>query len=293
MTEGKRRSEFAEYLDNHPSEAAKLQTSIQNMLGQYKVAEGAFASVQEQLSKTLEPLRKALAPDKFVIPVDALNNFRESLAAVFPANWPNPMSDLERIEEVLEADGIPVTHIPRAEIVQAIIDADDYAARVQIIEERADDIAADCKLALNRDYDELLAKQIPLVRRAVETYQAGYYEAAQSLAVAICDTYLKKLFKNGKYKDIREKMAIEESNELSAFHAFNFHFALAPAVRFLDPWWPGDDSPPPAKLSRHLSTHNASTDYMTNLYALIAIMLATSMSIGIDITAKRHRRKMG
>ncbi|WP_139334707.1 hypothetical protein [Mycobacterium colombiense] len=290
MTDDKRRSEFAKYLDDHPNEAAKLQTSIQNMLGQYKVAEGAFDSVQEQLRKTLEPLRNALMPVKLSIPVDALTQFRESMAAVFPANWPRPVPDLQRIEEVLETDGIPIVHIPRAGIVQAIVDADDYAARIQIIEERADDIAEDCKLALNRDFDGLLGEHIPLLLRAVETYQAGYHEAAQSLAVAICDTYLKKLFKNDKYKDMAQKMAIEESNEVSVFHAFNFHYALAPAVRFLDPWWPGDEGPPPSKLSRHLSTHNASTDYMTNRYAVIAIMLATSMSIAIDVAAKRRRK---
>lgn len=288
MTDDKRRSEFVKYLDNHPAEAAKLRTSIRNMLGQYKVAESTFAGVQEQMSKTFEAVRKTFKPVRLAIPVDALTQFRQTMAAVFPANWPKPMPDLERLEEVLETDGIPLVHIPRAEIVQAIVDADDYAARVQIIEERAADIAEDCKLALNRDYDEVLEKQIPLVRRAVATYQAGYYEAAQSLAVAISDTYLKKLFKNDKYKDMAKKMAIEESNEVSMFHAFNFHFAFAPAVRFLDPWW--DEDPPPSKLSRHLSTHNANTDHMTNLYALIAIMLATSMSMAIDIAAKRMRR---
>lgn len=116
---------------------------------------------------------------------------------------------------------------------------------------------------------------MPLALRAVEAYQAGHYEAAQALAVAICDTYLKRLFKNDRYKDMAKKVAIEESNDASAVYAFNVHYALAPAVRFLDPRWPGGEGAPPTKLSRHLSTHHASTDYMTKLYALIAIMLAT------------------
>ncbi len=282
------RGEFARYLNDHPDEAAKLRASIGEMVAKYKLAENTFAGMQEQLGKLRQQTFEAIQTT--YIPDDLFTRVRDSLAAVLPANWPNPMPDLERIHEVLETDGIPIVHIPRAEIVQAIVDSDDYDARVRIIEERADDIAEDCKLALSRDYDESLKKQVPLILRAVEAYRAGHYEAAQALAVAVCDTHLKRLFKSARYKDMAEKVAIDESTDASAIYAFNVHYALAPAVRFLDPWWPGDEGDPPAKLSRHLSTHNASTDYMTNLYAVIAIMRATSMSAAIDFAMTRINR---
>jgi len=74
---------------------------------------------------------------------------------------------------------IPIVHIPRAEIVQAIVDADDYDARIEVIEECADDIAVDCSVALAGEFDDGLEKQILLVRKAIEAYQAEHFEAAQ------------------------------------------------------------------------------------------------------------------
>ena len=66
-------------------------------------------------------------------------NLLNSSTRSFPRTGrPRPIPSTERMEEVLEKDGIPIVHIPRAEIVQTIVDADDYDARIKVIEERAD-----------------------------------------------------------------------------------------------------------------------------------------------------------
>jgi hypothetical protein len=275
--DGTRRSTLTEYLNNHPAEAEKLRASVRRTIEQYGIAQSVMEGTAKQLAEVRERIYESFRST--YLPV--LSRLAKQLEAIYPANWPRPAPDFGRIEEVLETDGIPIVHIPRAEIVQVIADAPDYNARIQIVEERADDIAEDCKTALDRAYYEGLEKQLPLARRAVETYRAEYYEAAQALAVSVCDTYLKRLFNVG-YKKIAEELAIAKSDDASVAWAYNVHYALVPGVQFLVEWWPGDGGEAPTRLSRHVSIHNASTDQMTKLNATVAIMLVTGMSVAID-----------
>ncbi len=197
---------------------------------------------------------------------------------------------------MLERDGIPIAHIPRAEIVQLIVDAKDYEARIQVIDDWADDIAADCFEALQVELDQILEKQAPLAIRAIAAYQAGFFEGAQALAVSVCDTHLKKVFNRKSYKTMQADLALDKSDNMAVAAAFNYHYALTPAVPFLVPWFPGDGGDPPTKLSRHVTIHNASTDHVTPLNATIAIMLMTSMTLGINyaaVRAARHQRTVG
>jgi hypothetical protein len=188
---------------------------------------------------------------------------------------------------VLSVDAIPIVHIPRAEIVQAILDAEEYDARIQIIEARADDIAEDCRIAMDRDYYDELSQQLPLVRKAVVAHQDGHHEAAQALAVSVCDTYFKKLYRGASYKDMQKRVAIDQSDDMSIPYLFNLHYALAAAALFLAPWYPDRDEKPPTKLSRHVTIHHAGTDHMTKLNATVSIMLVTTLTVGIDWGLKR------
>ena len=85
-------------------------------------------------------------------------------------------------------------------------------------------------------------------------------------------------------------LAIDQSDDMAIAAAFNDHYALAPAVPFLLNWLPGDPGEPPTKLSRHVSIHNASIDQVTPLNATVAIMLMTSMTMGINYAATRVRK---
>lgn len=184
--------DFAQYLNDHPDEAGKLQVALRSFIQQYEIADSLMVSVSKQLADVrqmaYEPIKSTY------IPTELFTKLAQQLDTILPANWPRPIPSTERMEEVLENDGIPIVHIPRAEIVQAIVDADDYDARIEIIGKRADDIAVDCSTALTAQFDEGLEKQIPLVRRAIEAHQARHFEAAQALAVSVCDTYLKMMF---------------------------------------------------------------------------------------------------
>ena len=91
--------------------------------------------------------------------------------------------------------------------------------------------------ALDEKCDQGLELQIPLARRAIEAYQAGHFEAAQALAVSVCDTYLKQMFppeptgKNNKdirigYNEMATRLAIQEAQDASVTWALNIGYAL-------------------------------------------------------------------
>jgi hypothetical protein len=281
---------FARYLNDHPDEAKRLQAAVRSFIQQYKTADSLMVSVSKQLADVRQMAYEAIKST--FIPTELFTKLAKQLDTILPANWPRPIPSTDRMEEVLEKDGIPIVHIPRAEIVQAIVDADDYDARIEVIEERADDIAVDCSAALAGEFDDGLEKQIPLVRKAIEAYQAEHFEAAQALAVSVCDKYLKMMFppeptprkklRRIGYAEMAEKLVIGESEDTSATWAFNIGYALAPAVQFLVDWRPEDGEEPPSRLSRHVSIHFASTDHMNKLNATVAIMLATGMSMALN-----------
>lgn len=280
--------DLAKYLNEHPGQAESLRASLKRFTDHYKVAESAMDSMKKQLEDVQLRIRESLKPLRLTeFNVDTFRTLSEQFDAIFPKNWPRPIPATERIEAVLSGDGIPIVHIPRAEIVQAIVDAEDYDARIQIIEARADDIAVDCRIALDRDYHNELSKQLPLVRKAVVAYQDGHHEAAQALAVSICDTYFKKLYRGDTYRDMQKKVGIDQTDEMSIHYLFNLHYALAAAALFLTPWFPDKNEEPPTKLSRHVTIHHAGTDHMTKLNATVSIMLVTALTAGIDWGLKR------
>ncbi|QYL18423.1 hypothetical protein [Mycolicibacterium pallens] len=280
MPKDERLESFAEYLRNNPTQAEGIAASMREMYDQVSLANEYATSVAKQWEETRERITKALK--RPVISLDFLPDFAKALDGLYPANWPRPIPDVDKMEEVLSADGIPITHVPRAEIVRAIVDAADYDARINIIEDRANDIAEDCKAALAKDFHKELCKQIPLAQRAIEAFQAGFFEAAQTLAVSICDTYLKKLYSGTSYTDMAKKLAIENTDAQGVAWAFNVGYAFAPGASFLTPWRPGKGEEPPTRLSRHVTIHFASTDHVNKLNSTISIMFLTSMTIAIN-----------
>jgi hypothetical protein len=51
---------------------------------------------------------------------------------------------------VLAEDGIPIVYVPRAEIVRAILEADDYDSRIKVLVTNRHDVADDCRAAINQ-----------------------------------------------------------------------------------------------------------------------------------------------
>lgn len=229
--------------------------------------------LQDIMTRTLESIR--IGPEFW-------EKIERAVDQAFPDNWPKPRPDHDRTKEILEQDGIPIVHVPRAEIVTEIVDADTFDDRVKILETRSVEIAEDCAAALSRQFHAEVQPHAPLALRAVEAYQAGYHEAAQALAVAVCDSYLKK-YMGSDYKKMVESAKLDgQRDDDPAIYVFNFYYPLAAIVPFLTSWFPSSGTTPPTKLSRHVSVHFATTDHMNKLNATVAIMLAASITVAFD-----------
>ncbi|MBF6232433.1 hypothetical protein [Nocardia farcinica] len=210
---------------------------------------------------------------------------KTAMAAVrraYPPNWPNdPGFDLNLVQPIVE-EGIPIFYIPRREIVEKIVGAPDFSARIDVLMAHSNDIAADCREALSPPMHEAIQDRAALTLKAVETYLDGHYEAAQALAVVVCDSYLKTHIATS-YKKMRENLALNDSDEAALRPLLRIHMPLATAVPFLEEWWPDDaGTPPPTTFSRHLTVHGASTAQLNHTHATLAIMLAVTLTRALD-----------
>ncbi|KXX61075.1 hypothetical protein AZG88_34830 [Rhodococcus sp. LB1] len=161
------------------------------------------------------------------------------------------------------------------------MEAPDFEARLKIVGDRSDEIAEDCRDALKEPVHELIEDRAILVRQAVNAFIDGHHEAAQALAVVVCDSYLKTHFDGLGYTKMREKLTLDQSDDAALWTVFRYDMPMATAVRFLVDW-KSHKHPVPSNFSRHVTIHGASTAQLNSLHATLAIMLAATMTRALD-----------
>ena len=197
----------------------------------------------------------------------------EGLRRKLPPNW-NDAVDLEQTLDVILKDGIPLVWVPRAEVIVAVLAADDRAARVAVLVDALLDVADDCDAVLAEVDHATLSGQVPLARRGVTALREGHHEAAQALAVVVTETAVARALGRD-YKKVKEQVLFDP--DLVAFTRLRLRAALAPIAAFYTTWWPSSGDPRPKALSRHVSVHQADEEHYTVANALIAVMLAASV----------------
>ena len=188
-----------------------------------------------------------------------------------PANLHN-VQDLDEVAAISLDEGIPLSWVPRAEIVSCLLEADSPGARLQILTERRDDILDDCEAALSNSSHEWAVQ----CRSAIQAIRLGLYGPAQSHASNIIDSIVLAL--PGARSHAVERAQHDLANEPLRLVAENL--TLRPLFRALTNWWPDSDIPPPARFARHPTSHAVGhSGVFDPLYALIAVMLATSLTV--------------
>lgn len=231
------------------------------------IAQRFAAQLGETLTETLAPVLTKIS--KTIFSAD-FSGLIESLKRHTPPNWPSGI-DFDRLVEVIRDDGLPMAWVPRAEIVQQILDATDREARVSVLIRRIPELMEDCRAVLGHAGSADLSGQWELAGRAVEAFEQGHHEAAQALAVAVAESAATRHL--GSYSVVRDLTDVDwDDVEL---HELRMMTALAPMRLFYTPWYPGD--PPLPALSRHVSVHQAEPDHYTRGNALVAVLLVTSV----------------
>src|SRR5581483_1626897 len=138
--------------------------------------EELMLSVDSALEKVRAPFEDAIARLHLVLgsaewqkTESFLSQWRDWLAEMVPAvqamrramppDWPENF-DLEPILEVIEHNGIPLVWVPRASLVDQVVEAPNREARIGILLANADLVSEDCRAVLADVHAEDLSGQV-------------------------------------------------------------------------------------------------------------------------------------
>ena len=197
----------------------------------------------------------------------------ENLRRHEPPNWPTGI-DFDRVVEVIRDDGLPLVWVPRAVLVQAVIDAEDREARVAVLLSHIAELLQDCRSVLHGVTHPALAGQQQLAGHCVEALEQGHHEAAQALAVAVIETAVSRTL-GGNYAKVKQQVLFDP--DLVPYTQLRLRAALAPIHRFYTDWSPKSPHPAPDAVSRHVTVHHADPSHYTQANSLVSVLLACSV----------------
>lgn len=216
-----------------------------------------------------------------------LKNLVPAFSAMRTAFYPANLCDIPRlmladVRVVILDEGIALYGIPRREIAETLIRADDAAARRSILEDRWRDISADCREAIEACTSEEVALRTPFALKVLDALDAGHVEAAQSLAASLLDTVVTAYFGDDRttYTPDRRGKRTNDAYDDLAVRQF---LAFAPLWNAYQQFDTTDDGVGiPSEFSRHCSVHAVHPDQYTLVNAVQAVMFVCSLISRID-----------
>jgi hypothetical protein len=194
-----------------------------------------------------------------------------------PPNWKDVKHpDFKTIEAILLDEGIPLAWIPNPDVLQALFNAPDAAARRRIIGRRWHRVVSDCEVALSEVSQPTLQRHQPFARDVVQALRAGHVSAAQALAANLLDSILRRNFDKKSFKSVTTNKKDGDRFDLDDYRA-KATFTLAPIWRAYAEYWENQGDPVPRVFGRHPSAHAVSRTQYSRVNAVIGLMLVTSL----------------
>ncbi|MBK5221362.1 MAG: hypothetical protein JJE52_00490 [Acidimicrobiia bacterium] len=190
-----------------------------------------------------------------------------------PANL-RGIDDLDAVATISLDEGIPLSWVPRAEIVTDLLEAQRAEDRHAILDTRRGDILDDCEGALEAFTDEWAVQ----CRAAIAAMRADLIGPAQSHASNIIDSVVLALH-GERGRDHAKARAQEDLDDLPLQLAAE-NLTLRPLFRAFTTWWPTSGVTPPDHFARHPTSHAVGHEgVFAPRSALVAVMLATSLVV--------------
>src|SRR2546430_3550623 len=241
---------------------------------------------QEQLAGLDEGLDRTAATVKRELPLFT-HGLEELWEQATPPNWHglDPATLEAAIQFAIET-GWSVVWVPSADVIRALVAAKP-AAREAVLASNSDGIAADMEHLLEEISEPDLADLKPFALDAVETFRSGHAPAAQALATTVMTTAIHDFVAEG-FAAARE---VFEEADLKTVGVEWVRLVVVHRTMLvaMSPWW-DEGEPVPVKYNRHTTTHRVSATQYTELNALAALMLMTSLLAEINYWAPRLRR---
>jgi hypothetical protein len=231
------------------------------------------ASFNESLRKQTELFARIAEGVTFKLPSIDMPGLLAALDRWLPDNLRADVA-LDIVATVALDEGIPLSWVPRSEIVVLLIEADGPGERVRILTDRRDDILDDCEKALAPIAHEWAVQ----CRSAIAAMRASLDGPAQSHASNIIDSIVLGLHgKNG--REHAKTQAREDFDELPLQLAAE-NLSLRPLFRAFTTWFPNTGIDPPDYFARHATSHAVGhAGVFAPISALVAVMLASSLTV--------------
>ena len=243
----------------------------------------AFGQLQRQMDLAVAPGLRAFGQlqrqmDLAVASFPKIDlRWIETLDRLLPSNLRGLWQELDVVASVALDEGVPLSWIPRTEIVIALIEADEPIERRRILSERRDDILDDCEAALASTSHEWSVE----CRSAIDALREGHFGPAQSHASNILDSIV-QTWTNEKPRDRAAELARCDFREIPLRHIAT-NLSLRPLGRAFVQWWPSSGRPPPDHFARHPTAHAVGhAGVFDPHHALIAVMLAVSLTLQFE-----------
>lgn len=239
-------------------------------LGSYTRTSEAF---NESLRKQTEYLAQIADRVAFSLPTVDLSGLLEALDRWLPVNL-RDVDDLDVVATISLQEGLPLTWVPRTEIVVLLVQAGSSEARIGILTARRADILDDCEEALASISHEW-AKEC---RSAIAAMRADLDGPAQSHASNIVDSIVLRLHGSNGRNHVKKSAQEDFDDQPLQLAAENL--TLRPLFRAFTTWYPDVGIDPPDYFARHATSHAVGhAGVFAPISALVAVMLATSLTV--------------
>jgi len=229
-------------------------------------------ALNESLRKQTELFARIAETATFKVPTIDIPGLLEALDRWIPVNL-RKVVGLDVVATIALDEGLPLSWVPRAEIVVSLVEAAGPEERVNILTEHRGDILDDCDDALASITHEWAVQ----CRSAVAAMRAGLDAPAQSHASNIIDSIVLGLL-GERGREHAKKRAQEEFDDLPLQLAAE-NLTLRPLFRAFTTWFPSTGIEPPDHFARHATSHAVGhAGVFAPLSALVAVMLATSLT---------------
>lgn len=220
-----------------------------------------------------------------LIPRETFERLREAV----PPNWV-ALEDSDWEEDwdsALETmnEGIPLIWVPGPRIVGRLLKAESTEKRLAVLDETRLEIVENCMMVLEEVKDPHLLALAALAVEAAKALRDGHCAASQALSANVFDTWLRGVVRRGvlfslppgaRFKYARVLQQIQPVDGSIALVELKASGALTPVIMALAEFNP-DDGVSPASFGRHATAHAVGPAQYSNVNAVIALMLTTSV----------------
>lgn len=223
-----------------------------------------------------------------------LKNLNAAIAAMRADFYPPNLRaivglELEEVDQVVMEDGIPLYGVPRTEIAERLVRAENMSERREIIGRRWKAISVDCRTAVGSCTSEAVLPYVGFATAALEALDSDHTACAQAMAGSLVDTIVNGYFGKQRYKYTPNK----QTTTNDAYNEFTIRefIAFAPIWRTYQQFLAANGDKIPTTFSRHATAHAVSTRQYSKRNTVQGLMLVCSLLFRLDEEAQAVESK--